>query len=121
MIRNIPFQAKESEIRELFKTFGDIRAVRLPMKVGEDAHRGFGFVDFTTNSDAKKAFNALCQSTHLYGRRLVLEWAKVDDNNIDELRKRTASHFNPTDHNVKRSRKGVFETSNIKLKFTDED
>lgn len=53
MVRNIPFQAKESEIRELFKTFGELRAVRLPMKMGEEAHRGFGFVDFITNSDAK--------------------------------------------------------------------
>lgn len=40
----------------------------------------------------QKAFAALCQSTHLYGRRLVLEWAKMEED-IDELRKRTAKQL----------------------------
>ena len=40
----------------------------------------------------QRAFNALCHSTHLYGRRLVLEWAEEEED-IDELRKKTASHF----------------------------
>lgn len=55
LVRNVPFQAKKSEIEELFKTFGEIKALRLPRKMtpGSDAHRGFAFVDFVTNSDAK--------------------------------------------------------------------
>lgn len=40
----------------------------------------------------QKAFKALCQSTHLYGRRLVLEWAQAEEG-IEEIRKRTAKHF----------------------------
>jgi multiple RNA-binding domain-containing protein 1 len=40
----------------------------------------------------QQAFKALCQSTHLYGRRLVLEWA-ANEENIEELRKRTAENF----------------------------
>ena len=40
----------------------------------------------------QRAFNALCHSTHLYGRRLVLEWADSEET-IDELRKKTAQHF----------------------------
>jgi len=73
--------------------FGELKAVRLPRKmVGTGPHRGFGFVDFVTKSDAKRAFDALCQSTHLYGRRLVLEWAAPEES-VEELRKRTAQHF----------------------------
>ena len=34
----------------------------------------------------------MCSSTHLYGRRLVLEWAE-DEDSVDALRKRTAEHF----------------------------
>lgn len=41
---------------------------------------------------SQKAFKALCQSTHLYGRRLVLEWAQADEG-IEEIRKRTAKYF----------------------------
>lgn len=83
------------------------------MSPGESTHRGFGFVDFFTKSDAKKAFEALCQSTHLYGRRLVLEWAATTDDNVNELRKRTAEHFTGTQTNAKRNRKAIFDTTKI--------
>lgn len=88
--------------------FGELKAVRLPRKmVGTGPHRGFGFVDYVTKSDAKRAFEALCQSTHLYGRRLVLEWAAPEES-VEELRKRTAQHFTE-DKQAKRSRKSVLE------------
>lgn len=40
----------------------------------------------------QKAFNALCHSTHLYGRRLVLEWADTEET-VEALRRKTADHF----------------------------
>nr|XP_048278521.1 probable RNA-binding protein 19 [Myodes glareolus] len=93
LVRNIPFQANQREIRELFSTFGELKTVRLPKKMtGTGAHRGFCFVDFVTKQDAKKAFNALCHSTHLYGRRLVLEWADSEVT-VQALRRKTARHF----------------------------
>ncbi|XP_004843785.1 probable RNA-binding protein 19 isoform X2 [Heterocephalus glaber] len=93
LVRNIPFQASLREIRELFSTFGELKTVRLPKKMtGTGAHRGFGFVDFLTKQDAKRAFNALCHSTHLYGRRLVLEWADSEVT-LQTLRRKTAEHF----------------------------
>ncbi|XP_012519017.1 PREDICTED: probable RNA-binding protein 19 isoform X2 [Propithecus coquereli] len=93
LVRNIPFQANSREIRELFSTFGELKTVRLPKKMtGTGTHRGFGFVDFLTKQDAKRAFNALCHSTHLYGRRLVLEWADSEVT-LQALRRKTAEHF----------------------------
>ncbi|XP_055405474.1 probable RNA-binding protein 19 isoform X2 [Bubalus kerabau] len=93
LVRNIPFQADSREIRELFSTFGELKTVRLPKKMtGTGTHRGFGFVDFLTKQDAKRAFNALCHSTHLYGRRLVLEWADSEVS-LPALRRKTAEHF----------------------------
>lgn len=93
LVRNIPFQADSREIRELFSTFGELKTVRLPKKMtGTGTHRGFGFVDFLTKQDAKRAFNALCHSTHLYGRRLVLEWADSEVT-LQALRRKTAEHF----------------------------
>lgn len=70
--------------------------MRLPKKMfGGDSgsHRGFAFVEFTTKSDAKRAFDSLCQSTHLYGRRLVLEWAEAEEEEVDLLRRKTAEQF----------------------------
>uniref|UniRef100_A0A182RII6 RRM domain-containing protein n=1 Tax=Anopheles funestus TaxID=62324 RepID=A0A182RII6_ANOFN len=95
LVRNIPFQASAKEVRDLFKPFGDIKSLRLPKKMAagaDESHRGFGFVEFVEDSDAKRAFDTLGRSTHLYGRRLVLEWA-APDNDVEELRKRTAEQF----------------------------
>ncbi|XP_038059469.1 probable RNA-binding protein 19 [Patiria miniata] len=93
LIRNIPFEAKKQEIQELFGTFGEIKSVRLPKKMsGTGSHRGFGFVDFLSKQDAKRAFEALCHSSHLYGRRLVLEWAEAEET-VEDLRKKTADQF----------------------------
>uniref|UniRef100_A0A7N8YBX1 Probable RNA-binding protein 19 n=1 Tax=Mastacembelus armatus TaxID=205130 RepID=A0A7N8YBX1_9TELE len=93
LVRNVPFQATVREIRELFCTFGELKTVRLPKKAaGSGNHRGFGFIDFLTKQDAKKAFAALCHSTHLYGRRLVLEWADAEET-VETLRRKTAEHF----------------------------
>lgn len=105
LVRNIPFQATVKEVRELFSTFGELKTVRLPKKmVGTGTHRGFGFVDFLTKQDAKRAFNALCHSTHLYGRRLVLEWADTEET-VEALRRKTAEHFH--DSPAKKKKRSV--------------
>uniref|UniRef100_A0A672FET2 Probable RNA-binding protein 19 n=1 Tax=Salarias fasciatus TaxID=181472 RepID=A0A672FET2_SALFA len=106
LVRNVPFQATVREIRELFCTFGELKTVRLPKKAaGTGNHRGFGFVDFLTKQDAKKAFAALCHSTHLYGRRLVLEWAEAEET-VEDLRRKTAEHF----HGKSTVLEGILET-----------
>jgi len=93
VVRNIPFEANAKEVRDLFSSFGVIKSVRLPKKMaGTGSHRGFAFVDFVTKQEAKRAFNALCLSTHLYGRRLVLEWAE-DDDSVDVLQQKTALQY----------------------------
>jgi len=93
VVRNIPFEANVKEVRDLFSSFGVIKSIRLPKKMaGTGSHRGFAFVDFVTKQEAKRAFNALCLSTHLYGRRLVLEWAE-DDDSVDMLQQKTAQQY----------------------------
>ncbi|XP_023701219.1 probable RNA-binding protein 19 [Paramormyrops kingsleyae] len=112
LVRNIPFQATAKELRELFGTFGELKTVRLPKKMsGTGSHRGFGFVDFLTKQDAKKAFTTLCHSTHLYGRRLVLEWADTEET-LEALRRKTAQHFHDMPKKMKKSEvmTGVLES-----------
>ncbi|XP_059052068.1 probable RNA-binding protein 19 [Achroia grisella] len=113
LVRNVPFQANRNELHEIFRAFGEIKTLRLPKKLspGSDQHRGFAFVDYYSKADAKSAFEALCQSTHLYGRRLVLEWADQADENedIDALRKRTAQAFNAKSPGGKKSKKAAVD------------
>lgn len=83
LVKNIPFEATVQELKKLFAAYGELNFVRIPKKL-DGQHRGFGFVDYLTKEDALRAFRALCHSTHLYGRKLVLEWAKTDDTSADK-------------------------------------
>ena len=92
----------------IFKTFGELSAVRLPRKMaGTGDHRfknlftfphqpvdfrGFAFVEFNALSDAKAAFKSLVHSTHLYGRRLVVEFAS-GDSSLEEMRSKTRKQW----------------------------
>ncbi|KAL2930768.1 Multiple RNA-binding domain-containing protein 1 [Bienertia sinuspersici] len=89
IVRNVAFEATEKDLRQLFSPFGQLKSLRLPMKLGK--HRGFAFIEFVTKQEAQNALNAL-SNTHLYGRHLVLERAKEGET-LEELRARTAAQF----------------------------
>ncbi|KAI3389225.1 hypothetical protein SNEBB_007774 [Seison nebaliae] len=123
-VRNIPFQANSQEIRSLFETFGKLVSVRLPAKLtgniqlersqdNRNEHRGFGFVEFADVNSSIQAFELIAPSTHLYGRRLVLEWANADEENLEIIRKRT--NF-PSNHSSKKNRRMMSKD----LKFVTE-
>ncbi|XVF27207.1 hypothetical protein REPUB_Repub14bG0087200 [Reevesia pubescens] len=113
LVRNVAFEATEKDLRQLFRPFGQIKSLRLPMKFGN--HRGFGFVEFVTKQEAQNALQAL-SSTHLYGRHLVLERAKEGES-LEELRARTAAQFtdeqnafqNPTRLSKKRKKMEILD------------
>lgn len=90
LVKNVPFEATAPELKKLFAAYGELNFVRLPKKI-DGQHRGFAFVDFLTQEDALRAFRALCHSTHLYGRRLVLQWAKADDSALGASQPRAES------------------------------
>jgi multiple RNA-binding domain-containing protein 1 len=83
IVKNLPFEATEKDVRELFAAFSEIRTVRVPRKSHtfsshrENNHRGFAFVEFLSEAEAARALEAL-KATHLYGRHLVLQYAKLD-------------------------------------------
>ncbi len=54
--------------------------------------RGFAFVDFLSHQEATNAMEAVA-GTHLYGRRLVCEWAAQGEEGLDVLRAKTAAKF----------------------------
>jgi multiple RNA-binding domain-containing protein 1 len=91
LIRNIAFETDKKELRELCSAFGQIKSMRIPKKF-DGTHRGFAFVDFISKKEAKNAFEALSVSTHLYGRRMVIEWA-ADDNSIETMQSKTKKTY----------------------------
>ena len=78
LVRNVPFEASRNELRELFGSFGQLKSLRQPKKF-DGTSRGFAFVEYVSSDDAKTAIKALA-STHLLGRKLVVEYAKEEAN-----------------------------------------
>jgi multiple RNA-binding domain-containing protein 1 len=68
------------------------------MKYDNRSHRGFAFVEFTTAEQASAAKSAL-GSSHLYGRKLVLEFSDEAVESVDAMREKA---------------KRVLEDSNVK-------
>ena len=77
IVRNLAFAASVGDVRDLFRTFGPLKNVRVPKRYDGRA-RGFAFVEFERPQDASSARRAL-GAAHLYGRHLVIDWADADD------------------------------------------
>lgn len=75
VVKNVPFQATAEDLRSIFSQTAHVVDVRLPLK-NDGGHRGFGFVILDSPANAKKTLAYFGASTHLFGRRLVLEIAK---------------------------------------------
>ncbi|KAF2368890.1 RNA recognition motif domain [Trinorchestia longiramus] len=105
-VQNLPLDSTEDDIKKWVKDLENMEHVvksRIPVipfgalkrtflqkhHSGEYNNGGYGFVEFLNLEDAKRALEALGLSTHLLGRRLVLQWAKEDES-VDELRRKTA-------------------------------
>jgi len=76
IVKNVPFQATVEDLKQIFSTFSHVVDVRVPIKAGGNP-RGFAFVIFDTPQSVDEAIEHFGSSTHLYGRRLVLERAKL--------------------------------------------
>lgn len=95
IIKNLPFQATKKDIRSLFGSYGQLRTVRVPKKFDRTA-RGFGFADFVSAREAENAMDAL-KSTHLLGRKLVLEFANEEavdpEDEIQQIEKKVGQQL----------------------------
>lgn len=76
VVKNVPFQATVSDLKEIFSSFTHVVDIRLPIK-SDKTHRGFGFIILDSAESVEAALKYFGTSTHLYGRRLVLEKAKL--------------------------------------------
>lgn len=120
-VRNLAFEVKQGELRQLFGAYGSVTAVRIPKKANYEGHRGFAFIDFASKAEAAAAFEAL-QHTHLYGRRLVIEAAEEKATDVASVQqaaqKRQASKGLKSEA-TKRRRASVLNTAGPTESFED--
>ena len=58
-VGNIPYNATEAELKELFAEYGEIESVKIIKDQFTDRSRGFGFIEMASDEAIKKAIEAL--------------------------------------------------------------
>jgi RNA recognition motif-containing protein len=77
-VGNLPFSATEKDLQETFSKFGEVSEVALISDKFSGRSKGFGFVTFANDEDAKKAIEEL-DGKDFQGRSLKLSEAKPMD------------------------------------------
>ncbi|KAJ7085388.1 hypothetical protein B0H15DRAFT_950996 [Mycena belliarum] len=71
-VGNVPFDATEHDIRDAFKTFGEVETVRLITNL-DGSSRGFGYVMFRDVESSTAAFNS--GPIYVYDRDLRIDYS----------------------------------------------
>ena len=74
IVRNLGFDLKEKHMKAVFRKFGPILEINIPVNPTSNLNRGFGFVEFEKREDAASAITAL-QGTKYKGRNLTVEFS----------------------------------------------
>lgn len=80
-VGNLPFSAKDTDLKELFAAFGEVTEVAIITDKFSGRSKGFGFVTFAAKESAEKAIAEL-NGKDFQGRALTVNEAKpMDPNN----------------------------------------
>ena len=74
-VGGLPYSATEQELNDLFGAHGSVASVRIIADKFTGQSRGFGFVEMSSDAEAKAAITAL-NGTDMGGRTLTVNEAK---------------------------------------------
>lgn len=74
-VGNLPYNTSEDDLKELFGAHGNVTSVSLISDRETGRSKGFGFVEFENDDEAKKAIDAL-HGQDFGGRALVVNEAR---------------------------------------------
>lgn len=82
-VGNLPFEAGESDLFDLFSKVGQVKNVEIVLDRRTHESKGFGFVEMQQLESAQKAAESL-NRTEFMGRTIVVNGAKVDRRRREE-------------------------------------
>ncbi|MDD5563067.1 MAG: RNA-binding protein [Thermoanaerobaculaceae bacterium] len=74
-IGNLSYDTTETELQELFSSFGTVESVHLITDGASGRSKGFGFVEYRDDQEAKAAITGL-NGTEVRGRAVVVNEAR---------------------------------------------
>jgi RNA recognition motif-containing protein len=74
-VGNLPFKVFDGDLKELFSEFGEVTEAVVIKEGYSGRSKGFGFVTFANDADAKKAIDAM-NGKEIQGRALKVNEAK---------------------------------------------
>jgi RNA recognition motif-containing protein len=77
-VGGLPYSATEQQLNDLFAPHGTVESARVITDRFTGQSRGFGFVEMSTNEEAKAAIAAL-NATQMDGRTLTVNEAKPQE------------------------------------------
>jgi len=80
-ITNIPYEIKESDLYELLDSVGNINDICIPINYETGSPRGFAFIAFDNNAEAKKAIKKF-NGTFLGSRKIAVSLAYKRGKNL---------------------------------------
>ncbi len=93
-IGNLPFDARDEELRQLFSTHGTIAKAWVVVDRQRDRSRGFGFVEFDDSSQGRAAITAV-HGLQFGGRTLVVNEARPQPGAFGDHRGPRGGHDGP--------------------------
>lgn len=74
-VGSLPFATKEDELKDFFSKVGTVESVAIIMDKMTGRSKGFGFVEMSSEEEAKKAVETL-NGSELGGRKIVVNVAR---------------------------------------------
>jgi len=74
-VANIPFNATEQDIKDLFSDYGEVVSAKIITDKFTGQSKGFGFIEMGSDEDAKKTISELNGKTFM-GKTLTLAEAR---------------------------------------------
>jgi RNA recognition motif-containing protein len=78
-VGNIPYNATEEDLRELFSEYGEIESLKIMKDNFTERSKGFGFIEMVNEEDAKKAIATL-NGKDFKGKLLTVAEARPQQN-----------------------------------------
>ena len=72
---NLPYRSRDEDLAEIFSEYGEVVSAKIILDRETNRSRGFGFVEMSSDEDAKKAIEGL-NGKEFDGRSLVVHEAR---------------------------------------------